>query len=426
MRLIRLSAQRYRFPMMLGAAVALVEAAYSFAEDERAWLRGLASAAGGLFPSASAVIAFTYDARRRRTADWLDPPVPGEHGELLAAGVVASHRRRSGGTRVLPYLDPRSVSTSSELFTHDPGAPRNDPGAEAGEKLGIRDLLRVKACAGDGVGVVLAAALDRRTRVDRATASRWRRLVAHLAAGLRIRRMLALPSAIFDNAARLVHTSAGLPQSTLARLREHVVALDRARARGGQEALDTWTALARGDWSLVDRFDRDGRRFWVARYLGAPQADPRRLGPREWAVATLVSRGESNKATAIALGVSEGTVAAHLASVRKKLGGVPREAIAGLLTTPDAARMTSLRIGADELVTVSAVRRDGASSLFRGLTVAEVSVVEAVAQGASSKSIAAHRGTSVHTVNHQVHSAFRKLGVVSRGELSRLLAGGVP
>jgi DNA-binding CsgD family transcriptional regulator len=54
------------------------------------------------------------------------------------------------------------------------------------------------------------------------------------------------------------------------------------------------------------------------------------------------------------------------------------------------------------------------------LTPAESEVVAHLLRGDSSAEIATQRGTSLHTVNNQVASIFRKLGVRSRLELVAL------
>ena len=56
------------------------------------------------------------------------------------------------------------------------------------------------------------------------------------------------------------------------------------------------------------------------------------------------------------------------------------------------------------------------------LSPAESAVVRAASAGLTSAEIAAHRGSSVFTVQNQLANAYRKLGVSSRGELVALLA----
>jgi DNA-binding CsgD family transcriptional regulator len=49
-------------------------------------------------------------------------------------------------------------------------------------------------------------------------------------------------------------------------------------------------------------------------------------------------------------------------------------------------------------------------------------VVHAVASGGSNREVAQAAGVSVRTVEHQLNSAYRKLGLASRRELVAFLA----
>ena len=98
------------------------------------------------------------------------------------------------------------------------------------------------------------------------------------------------------------------------------------KARGKQRktdpegATDAWNGLVTGRWSLVDRFERDGRRYIVARRNEHHLPDPRALTPRERAVAHLAALGKSNKLIGYELGISASTIAGHLSAAMKKLG----------------------------------------------------------------------------------------------------------
>src|SRR5688572_29139524 len=90
-------------------------------------------------------------------------------------------------------------------------------------------------------------------------------------------------------------------------VRERVVAARpgplRVRAPSS-ELRDAWNALVSGQWSVVDRFERNGRRFVVARRQ--PEAHERpRLSAREKAVLYRAAMGKSNKAIAHEMDLSE-------------------------------------------------------------------------------------------------------------------------
>ena len=60
-------------------------------------------------------------------------------------------------------------------------------------------------------------------------------------------------------------------------------------------------------------------------------------------------------------------------------------------------------------------------SVLHTLTATEKAVAMAAGAGHSARSIAGTRGTSVRTVEHQIATIFRKLGVRCRAELYELL-----
>ncbi|MBT8469372.1 MAG: helix-turn-helix transcriptional regulator, partial [Deltaproteobacteria bacterium] len=86
------------------------------------------------------------------------------------------------------------------------------------------------------------------------------------------------------------------------------------------KALETWKALVRGRWSVVDWFDSDDRRFVLARPNPPKVFDPRGLTAQECQVVTYVLLGDTNKLIAYRLGLSQGRVSVLLKSAMHKLG----------------------------------------------------------------------------------------------------------
>ena len=93
-----------------------------------------------------------------------------------------------------------------------------------------------------------------------------------------------------------------------------------------------------GRWSLVDRFERDGRRFIVARSNEHALPDPRALTPRERAVVHLAALGKPNKLVAYELGLADSTVASHVANAMRKLGVSTRVELVELLGRFESAK----------------------------------------------------------------------------------------
>ena len=155
----------------------------------------------------------------------------------------------------------------------------------------------------------------------------WTRVAAHVTAGLRMQRaasgssLLDGADAILDSAGHVLDAAKGA-EASLEVLREAARDVDRARLRGtdDEHALELWQCLFSGAYSVVDRFDTDGKRLFVAK-RNAPEArGPRALSERERQVVALISVGHSDKSAAYELGLAEGTVATHLHAALKKLG----------------------------------------------------------------------------------------------------------
>jgi DNA-binding CsgD family transcriptional regulator len=124
-------------------------------------------------------------------------------------------------------------------------------------------------------------------------------------------------------------------RGSLEQLRSGVAAIEHARrlaADDPHEALAIWEALVEGRWSLLDCFERDGRRYWVAHRNEPEVPEVRALTGREQQVAAYAALGQSNKLISYELGLSRSSVAAHLRSARAKLGATTRVALVQALS----------------------------------------------------------------------------------------------
>lgn len=116
--------------------------------------------------------------------------------------------------------------------------------------------------------------------------------------------------------------------ATWSHVASHLAAGLRMRTLGGGstsgcdetsgDAEAAWDALLEGRLALVDRFDRDGRRFVVARATSAE--DDGALTLRERQVLASIARGHANKRIALELGVAESTVSTAIREAARKLG----------------------------------------------------------------------------------------------------------
>ena len=71
---------------------------------------------------------------------------------------------------------------------------------------------------------------------------------------------------------------------------------------------------------MLDQFDRDGRRYYVARANEPPVDALAKLSARETQVVKAAALGHSNKHIAYELGIGPSTVAVHLKAASAKLG----------------------------------------------------------------------------------------------------------
>ena len=202
--------------------------------------------------------------------------------------------------------------------------PLPDPWAGIYARGGASDAWGIFANDVDGRIVCASYLLRGRGRTPPAARRYWRRATAHLSAAARLRTALdAAPEAIFTPGGKLLHAE-GIARDPEHReaLRNAARAIDRARLKKAEPiaAIESWTAMVSGRWTLVDQFESDSKRFVVAR-VNEPKLEERAsLSPRERHVAALVALGRSNKEIAYELGMSAPTVASHLHRICKKLG----------------------------------------------------------------------------------------------------------
>jgi len=199
-------------------------------------------------------------------------------------------------------------------------------------ETGIADALMVNAWLRPGSGVCIVAPLRRVSRFPARTASVLGRVARHIAAARRLRQSLrrspdgvALEAeAVFDPRGAVLHAEGeaeGKPERELlsATARNLASAKERWRESDPEQVASLWNALVDGRWSLVDSFDRDGKRFLLARRNAMELNEPGALSPAERQVAALFARGHSTKLVAYELGLSASNVSGTLKRALRKL-----------------------------------------------------------------------------------------------------------
>ena len=308
------------------------------------------------------------------------------------------------------------AATSSEVIGVAGNRQVVDPLLTA---LGMRD------CSGlwgpDAAGLTIGLNAPRRDVGSARLRERRlaRKVLPHFAAALRLRRSLtglsleaASAEGVFDPDGRCVNAQGmAQPLSVRETLRNAVVQLEQERGLPANGAADARDALLDGRWSLVDRFDSDGRHFIVAYRNPEGVLDPRRLSPRERDVAVRIAQGVSQTTVAADLGISASTVGNVVSSIVQKL--CLRSARELPLFWRDAAG-DPVALGRCDLVGLCSA---GLAPVC-DLTPAEREVLEGVILGRSNREIAERRGSSLRTVANQVAALLKKHGVGSRSELS--------
>lgn len=180
-------------------------------------------------------------------------------------------------------------------------------------------------------GVVLTCVDTDAIELTDAERNAQQQVGVHLLASLRLRSALdgrdpiEQAEAVLEPDGRLVH-AAGAAEPLRDTLRQRVKHVDKARAAGGEtaDALAVWQGLVEGRWSLLDRFDTDGRRYYVAVANPAVGVPLRALTDVEAQIVAMAVAGEPNKLIGYALGMAESSVAAALGTAMRKIGARDR------------------------------------------------------------------------------------------------------
>lgn len=309
----------------------VVEAAYELDLDDRAWLRNLTQVLFPLVDGGHGVTAYLFDMATPMT-EWLRDEVtidlPPDRLPIQRAFQLSN----SGGRSEAMHVDPEPLGALIEA-TREAGLGdlSADPVVmEHFRRMGVRDYVALRTIEAGGKGICVNAGQREERHFDRKTRKLWARVAAHIAAGRRLRESLAThpdadADAVLTPSGRVAHAEGELRSATArAALREAVSRQELARGRlrrdDPAQATEAWVALVSGRWSLVDRYERGGRRYLVARRNAHDLPDPRGLTGRERAVVHLAVLGKSNKLIAYELGVSPSTVATYLTSAMRKLG----------------------------------------------------------------------------------------------------------
>lgn len=415
--------------------VAVLESAYDLTRDDAGWLDGLSRALAPMIDRGMGVAAFIGRVDGSFVVDADAGPLGAEARQATETEMVRGRRFVDTVFRGVPGF----FSMAGLL-----GPAFGDLAAQVPiiGKTGANDVAFIRALNLDGSGCLFGS--PSRVRVRQAgegQARRARHLAMHIASAFRLRRSLLQPSgdgeAVLAPGGKLLD-AAGAARAPSARdaLRAAVVAMDRARGRlrrwNNEEAIDLWQGLVAAQWTLVDRFEADGRRFIVAHRNEPPVTAYAGLSMPERQVAAHAAAGLPNKLIAYGLGLSMGAVADLLRRVGQKLGlkrrvdlialgsalGVAWSSGPGLSTAPTAS---AIRVGAAS--TEIAFAATSVPRAASRLTPAQLDVAHLLVTGRSQSQIAALRGVSPRTVANQVAAIYDRLRLGGRADLVAYMAG---
>lgn len=312
----------------------ILDAAYRLDGDTGEWLSELLEVLGPISPAVGILACEVEAARDGTRVDLASHRLWGEIAEESIPFAQHVHRMYPPEVVAHAYTAPDCTRVSEvlrESGVDDAWTQAHLRWMEATTRTS--DGWRLVGGNPDGRAVLFAGALTPGTPVHRpAERLRWRKIAAHVAAAHRLRRALAgerLPldeaEAVFETDGRAQHLS-GEARSRRAVLREAVTLHRRCRSRAlaPREALDAWTALLDGRWSIVERIDTDGRRLIVAHANEAPVPGARTLSARERQVVEYAAHGHPNGFIAYELGLAETTVGSYLHAALRKLGFASR------------------------------------------------------------------------------------------------------
>ncbi len=411
--------------------ISLIEAGYELAGTDQQWLERLRDKADPLLGRGMWPTMMTY----RYTPTRVDIELTATNGPGKMIEWAQESTLQTKKAVDLMYRSSIPVGTLSEVVYSRMPELRHVPRKTS---LGVvSDALAIKAHCGSGRAILLWAGFMRNTCATTKEHSCWPRVISHLAAGLRLRSVAGHMSldtldqgsnpveAILDPNGNLLHVSDRINcKNSYSSLRTAVRGIERIRQGWDRDnperTLPLWQGLVEGRWSLVDRFDSDGKRFVIAVKNDPVHKDPRGLTVRERQVAEYVGIGYGNKEISYSLGISPNAVSNCITRILFKLGLHRRVELAAFFAPGGLrARLTEVWLGGEEWLMGSYPLAGTVSN--DTLTDSERSVLAHLIAGSTNEDIAQRRNTSTRTVANQVQSIFRKSNVRSRSELAAQL-----
>ncbi|HWL85595.1 MAG TPA: helix-turn-helix transcriptional regulator [Polyangiaceae bacterium] len=313
--------------------VAIVEAAYRLDLGDRDWLEGIAATCRPVLDDGFGLSVFEFHYQiglRPRILQAMRVGMP-EELEKIYPVVFKS---MDADVQQRPFLNGPCTS-GSQMMGLRGDFKKNELMQRYAQRFGMYDSIWVTAAEPSGWGCGVHAGRRHIGWPSRAMIDRWTRVAAHLSAAARLRRRLSLGAApdqpmhgateaIFSPNGQVHHAEG--PASTsesLEQLRRSVLDLEATRGSQNEEdaaiSLRTRKGLIEGRWSLIDRFESDGKRFIVAKENAPTPPEIPVLTLREQQILGYAALGHENKVIAYDLGIAHATVRVLMARAASKL-----------------------------------------------------------------------------------------------------------
>lgn len=315
---------------MKRAVLSLVEQAYRLDLSETEWMKALARHAGALTPGEDGAMVYSFDATQPEEGVGID--LHGSHDVPTTFTEATLGLNGNSSPEEVAQFYHRGVlcGTVSETLRRAGSSPERNPRYAAHvARQGYPDSFGLTASSPLHRGVAVNAPLPGEMTLQPRVVYRWCQIGVHLQAAFRLRRAIrdgvSEPEVALDPERGRLHWERGptgeVPRDALCRAAQEI---DHARSRRGADAevdaLDMWSGLVEGRWTLVESFEGGGKRLFLAypNHVGLPNL--RALSERERQVVAYVVQGDANKWIAYQLGVRQATVARHLSTALQKLG----------------------------------------------------------------------------------------------------------
>jgi DNA-binding CsgD family transcriptional regulator len=334
--------------------IQVLEALYAVEQPRSLWFQGVLDAASSAFDRGAGVGFLLYDVSGDA------PRVEAINGVNVAATNLQMgadiHYRRAFARSIVRCYRTEVCATMAE-HVREPWMLRAM--REQYAQVGLRDQILMNGANPSGFGCVLYVFSKAYLTLSAAERDLMTRIATHLSTAYRLQRRLESVEAGRDERVDAilkvdgqVEHAGSAAKSSEARssltdaVRQREWARTTSTRNDPERATAAWKPLVAGRWSLVDRFERDGRRYITARENAPTPTGPAAFSPREGQVASLAGLGHSNKLIAYELGLAHSTVRVLLARAAAKLGACTRSEMveqlrAQVVTTDDVGEHIS-------------------------------------------------------------------------------------